>query len=216
MAYGIGLVFDPQTEAHIREVWCTLARQGFATPLARPGCLPHVSLILSETLRVDDLARDLDGLGHSPRRLEVRILARGRVYRAGNRALLWPDAHRQVAALPRRRGTDLSPVELWHYGALSIRGVGAALHVSGAGGSQSVIRSHRRRGHTDPAMGCEPGAAGDCPVRPSTRGTVESLPVAGITRSPPHVSCPPSRWWSLRSPRCVTAAAQVPRPQSPQ
>ena len=73
MAYGIGLVFDPQTEAHIREVWCTLARQGFATPLARPGCLPHVSLILSETLRVDDLARDLDGLAHSPRRLEVRI-----------------------------------------------------------------------------------------------------------------------------------------------
>ena len=73
MAYGIGLVFDPQTEAHIREVWCRLARQGFATPLARPGCLPHVSLILSETLHVDDLARDLEGLGHSPRRLEVRV-----------------------------------------------------------------------------------------------------------------------------------------------
>jgi 2'-5' RNA ligase len=73
MTFGIGLVFDPQTEAHIKEVWCTLARQGFATPLARPGCLPHVSLILSETLRVDDLARDLDELGHSPRRLEVRI-----------------------------------------------------------------------------------------------------------------------------------------------
>jgi hypothetical protein len=73
MAYGIGLVFDPQTEARIREVWCTLGRQGFATPLARLGCLPHVSLILSETLCVDDLARDLDGLGHSPRRLEVRI-----------------------------------------------------------------------------------------------------------------------------------------------
>jgi 2'-5' RNA ligase superfamily len=73
MAYGIGLVFDPQTEAHIREVWCRLARQGFATPLARPGCLPHVSLILSETLHVDDLARDLEGLRHSPRRLEVRV-----------------------------------------------------------------------------------------------------------------------------------------------
>ena len=49
MAYGIGLVFDDDTEAHIREVWCSLARQGFATPLARPGCLPHVSLTLSET-----------------------------------------------------------------------------------------------------------------------------------------------------------------------
>jgi 2'-5' RNA ligase len=73
MAYGIGLIFDPQTEAHIREVWCGLASQGFATPLNRPGCLPHVSLILSETLRVDDLARDLEGLGHSPRRMKVRF-----------------------------------------------------------------------------------------------------------------------------------------------
>jgi 2'-5' RNA ligase len=73
MAYGIGLVFDPHTEAHIKEVWGQLASQGFATPLARPGCLPHVSLILSETLHVDDLARDLEGLGHSPRRLEVRL-----------------------------------------------------------------------------------------------------------------------------------------------
>jgi 2'-5' RNA ligase len=73
MAYGIGLVFDPHTEAHIKEVWGQLASQGFATPLARPGCLPHVSLILSETLYVDDLARDLEGLRHSPRRLEVRV-----------------------------------------------------------------------------------------------------------------------------------------------
>jgi 2'-5' RNA ligase len=73
MAYGIGLVFDPHTEAHIKKVWGQLASQGFATPLARPGCLPHVSLILSETLHVDDLARDLEGLGHSPRRLDVRL-----------------------------------------------------------------------------------------------------------------------------------------------
>jgi 2'-5' RNA ligase len=73
MAYGIGLVFDPHTEAHIRAVWCQLASQGFTTPLARPGCLPHVSLILSETLRVDDLARDLEGLGDFPRRLEARV-----------------------------------------------------------------------------------------------------------------------------------------------
>jgi 2'-5' RNA ligase len=73
MAYGIGLVFDPHTEAHIRAVWCRLASQGFTTPLARPGCLPHVSLILSETLRIDELARDLEGLGDFPRRLEVRV-----------------------------------------------------------------------------------------------------------------------------------------------
>jgi 2'-5' RNA ligase len=73
MAYGIGLVFNPHTEAHIRAVWCRLASQGFTTPLARPGCLPHVSLILSETLRVDELARDLEGLGDFPRRLEIRV-----------------------------------------------------------------------------------------------------------------------------------------------
>jgi 2'-5' RNA ligase len=73
MAYGIGLVFDPHTEAHMREVWCQLASQGFTTPLARPGCLPHVSLVLSETLQIDDLARDLDRLEEFPRRLEVRF-----------------------------------------------------------------------------------------------------------------------------------------------
>jgi 2'-5' RNA ligase len=73
MAYGIDLVFDPHTEAHIKEVWGQLASQGFATPLARPGCLPHVSLILSATLYVDDPARDLEGLRHSPRRLEVWV-----------------------------------------------------------------------------------------------------------------------------------------------
>jgi 2'-5' RNA ligase len=73
MAYGVGLVFDAHTEAHIRAVWGRLASQGLTTPLARPGCLPHVSLILSETLHVDNLARDIEGLGHSPRRLEVRV-----------------------------------------------------------------------------------------------------------------------------------------------
>jgi 2'-5' RNA ligase superfamily len=73
MTYGIGLVFDDQTEAHIREVWHILARQGFATPLGRLGCVPHVSLILSETLRVDDLARDIEGLGPSLCQLEVRF-----------------------------------------------------------------------------------------------------------------------------------------------
>jgi hypothetical protein len=73
MAYGIGLAFDLHTETHIREVWGRLAIHGFTTPLARPGCLPHVSLMLSETLRVDDLARDLEGLGPFPRRLEVRV-----------------------------------------------------------------------------------------------------------------------------------------------
>lgn len=73
MAYGIGLVFDPHTEAHIRAVWGRLASYGFTTPLARPGCLPHVSLILSETLSVDDLARDIEELGHFPHPLEVRV-----------------------------------------------------------------------------------------------------------------------------------------------
>jgi 2'-5' RNA ligase len=73
MAYGVGLVFDPHTEAHIRTVWRRLASQGLTVPLARPGSLPHVSLILSETLRVDDLARDLEGLGHVPGRLAVRF-----------------------------------------------------------------------------------------------------------------------------------------------
>ena len=73
MAYGIGLVFDHETETHIREVWCGLARQGFVTPLARTGCLPHVSLTLSDTLGVDDLARDLEGFEHSCYRLEIRL-----------------------------------------------------------------------------------------------------------------------------------------------
>jgi 2'-5' RNA ligase len=73
MAYGIGLVFDDRTEAQIREVWHKLARRRFATPLVRPGCLPHVSLIMSETLRVDDLARDIEGLRLFLCQLEVRF-----------------------------------------------------------------------------------------------------------------------------------------------
>jgi len=73
MAYGIGLVFDPHTEAHIREVWDRLASRGLTTPLVRPGCLPHVSLLLSETLQVDDLARDLEARGDCPRSLEARF-----------------------------------------------------------------------------------------------------------------------------------------------
>jgi hypothetical protein len=36
MAYGVGLVFDPETDMYIREVWGRLASQGFTTPLARP------------------------------------------------------------------------------------------------------------------------------------------------------------------------------------
>jgi 2'-5' RNA ligase len=73
MAYGIGLIFDPQTEACIREVWGRLANQGMATPLARPGCLPHVSLVLSETLCVEGLAGDLEELGPACTPLEVQI-----------------------------------------------------------------------------------------------------------------------------------------------
>jgi hypothetical protein len=49
---------------------------------------------------------------------------------------------------------------------------------------------HRRRGHPSPAMGGHPDTARAGPVRPRTRGTVERLPVAGVTRSPPRVSCP--------------------------
>jgi hypothetical protein len=66
MAYGVGLVFDSHTEARIREVRGRLASQGLTTTLVRPGCLPHVSLLLSETLRVDDLVRDLEGLVDFP------------------------------------------------------------------------------------------------------------------------------------------------------
>ena len=73
MTYGIGLVFDPETESRIREVWATLARLGCTTPLTRPGCLPHMSLILSETLCVDDLAHDLGAVGRCLRPLEVQI-----------------------------------------------------------------------------------------------------------------------------------------------
>jgi hypothetical protein len=73
MAYGIGLIFHPPTEARIREVWGRLARQGLTTPLARPGCLPHVSLVLSETLCVEGLACDLEALGHDCTHLEVQV-----------------------------------------------------------------------------------------------------------------------------------------------
>ena len=73
MAYSIGLVFDPYTEAHIKAVWGRLAGHGLTTPLVRSGCLPHVSLLLSDTLQVDALARDLERLGDLHQRLDVRF-----------------------------------------------------------------------------------------------------------------------------------------------
>jgi hypothetical protein len=73
MTYGVGLVFDSETESHISGVWAKLAQLGYATPLARPGCLPHMSLILSETLCVDDLAHELEGIGPRARLREVQI-----------------------------------------------------------------------------------------------------------------------------------------------
>lgn len=72
MAYGIGLIFDPHTEARIREVWDKLAGHGLTMPLARPGCLPHVSLLLSETLQLDALARDFERPENLLQRLAVR------------------------------------------------------------------------------------------------------------------------------------------------
>jgi len=73
MAYGLGLVFDPHTEARIREVWDRLTQDGFRTPLVRPGCLPHVSLLLAETLQVDAVVRDLERCGACPHGLEVHL-----------------------------------------------------------------------------------------------------------------------------------------------
>jgi len=77
MPYGLGLIFDPPTEARIREVWGHLARQGFATPLVRPGCLPHVSLVLSATLWVEGLVADLEAWGQDGTPLEVQIATVG-------------------------------------------------------------------------------------------------------------------------------------------
>ena len=183
MAYGIGLVFDPRTEVHIREVWCRLSRQGFTTPLARPGCLPHISLILSETLHVDDLARDLEGFGHSSYRLEVRFSHVG-VFTEPEIVLFYgltpTDGllclHANVERIFRRWGSR-------HPRPFAIRYVGATLHVGWAAGCRSVLRSHRRRGCVTPTMGGRPGAAGDCPVRSITRRAVASLSLAGITCS---------------------------------
>jgi 2'-5' RNA ligase len=88
MAYGLGLVFDPHTEARIREVWDRLTRHGFRTPLVRPGCLPHVSLLLAETLQVDDVARDLERCGACFRGLDVRLSHVG-VFPAPDRVLFY-------------------------------------------------------------------------------------------------------------------------------
>ena len=89
MPYGIGLIFDPLTEARIREVWGRLARQGFATPLTRPGCLPHVSLVLSEALCVEGLAGDLAAWGQDGTPLEVQIATVG-VFTTPELVLFYP------------------------------------------------------------------------------------------------------------------------------
>jgi 2'-5' RNA ligase len=114
MPYGIGLIFDPLTEARIREVWGRLARQGFATPLTRPGCLPHVSLVLSEALCVEGLAGDLAAWGQDGTPLEVQIATVG-VFTTPELVLFYgltPTApllrvHAEVEQIYRRWGSAL-------------------------------------------------------------------------------------------------------------
>jgi 2'-5' RNA ligase len=115
MAYGIGFLFDPQTEARIREVWGRLARQGLATPLARRGCLPHVSLVLSETLCVEGLAGDLTAWGQACTPMEVQVSTVG-VFPAPDLVLVYgltPTArllrvHAAVARIYRRWSSALT------------------------------------------------------------------------------------------------------------
>jgi hypothetical protein len=73
MAYGVGLIFDQQTDATIREVWQTLHDRGIVTPLVVPGSLPHISLILSEALRVDEALERIAETARTLPRLEIRF-----------------------------------------------------------------------------------------------------------------------------------------------
>ena len=77
MAYGVGLIFDRQTDASIRGVWQKLHDRGMVTPLCLPGSLPHISLILSETLRVDEALERIEETARALPRLEIRFSTLG-------------------------------------------------------------------------------------------------------------------------------------------
>jgi hypothetical protein len=73
MAYGVGFIFDQQTDARIRDVWHRLHDRGFVTPLALHGSLPHISLVLSEELCVDEAIGEIEEAVRTQPRLEIRF-----------------------------------------------------------------------------------------------------------------------------------------------
>lgn len=77
MAYGIGLAFDPQTEVTIQAVWHRLAELGFVTPLTLPRCPPHVTLISSETVSLNEVTGELEKLVCSYEQVAVEFSSVG-------------------------------------------------------------------------------------------------------------------------------------------
>src|SRR5262249_11449616 len=93
-------------------------------------------------------------------------LAHRWISHARPRALLWPDPARPLAAPARRPDPALVPLACRPHGGHARWGVGAALHVSDAGGRPARRRRLRRSGHPAAALGGAPDADRTGAIRP--------------------------------------------------
>lgn len=59
MAYAVGLKFDEITETKITDIWRQLSDLGFTTALLLEGYVPHISLVLSDTLKVVSFVEEM-------------------------------------------------------------------------------------------------------------------------------------------------------------
>ena len=73
MAYGVGLRFDETTEKTVTDIWQRLSDLGLMTALSRKGYVPHISMVLSETLKVDAFIEEINKTLEDTPKIQVQF-----------------------------------------------------------------------------------------------------------------------------------------------
>jgi hypothetical protein len=117
VALAVCLLFDPDTDRAVRQLWAALEAAGIGTLLSHTHRhhVPHLSYAVLRTFDVEAVAEAVESLTAGPA-LDLRFEAVGLVTR-GRGALLTPatpallDRHQAVVGAVTNTGADLH----WHY-----------------------------------------------------------------------------------------------------